>query len=185
MKARPTTACARGSQAKRERLLEAAALLIVDRGVTHLTLDAVREAAEISKGGLLYYFDSKAALLAALVDMLAERFVGEVEARVTDSAHARAPLAHAYLETVASMGDASSRHTCKALSAICMAHPELLANVRARLARIARNREPPGTDPLHSLRLRLIADGLWLAQLFDHQDIDPNLWTALLQSLRE
>jgi AcrR family transcriptional regulator len=176
------TALTRGSEAKRDRLLEAAAVLILERGVTHVTLDAVREAAGISKGGLLYYFGSKAALLEALVDMLMERFVGEVQDRVADNTHSRAPLAHAYLETVANIGDSPlQQQTCKALSAICMTHPELLPKVRAHLACISLDSEPAGTDPLYSMQLRLLADGLWLADLFNHHGTDLTRRAALLQ----
>ena len=54
-------------------MLDAAAALVLKRGTVALTLDAVAEAAHVSKGGLLYYFDSKNSLLEALADYLAEQ----------------------------------------------------------------------------------------------------------------
>jgi AcrR family transcriptional regulator len=55
----------------RDRLLDAAERVVVEAGATHLTLDAVAKSAGVSKGGLLYHFPSKEALLEG---MLARHF---------------------------------------------------------------------------------------------------------------
>ena len=52
----------------RETLLDAAEAVVLASGAVHLTLDAVAERAGVSKGGLLYNFRSKDALLQAMVD---------------------------------------------------------------------------------------------------------------------
>jgi AcrR family transcriptional regulator len=62
----------------RQRLLDAAERVVVESGATHLTLDAVAKSAGVSKGGLLYHFPSKEALLEG---MLARHFQ-EVDAEV-------------------------------------------------------------------------------------------------------
>src|SRR5690348_13483576 len=54
----------------RGRLLEAACTVAERSGVAALTLDAVAAEARVSKGGLLYHFPSKEALLSGMVDML-------------------------------------------------------------------------------------------------------------------
>jgi AcrR family transcriptional regulator len=61
----------------RERILDAAAELVTEVGSGHLTLDAVAERAGLSKGGLLYNFPSKDALLQGML----ERLIAEVTAR--------------------------------------------------------------------------------------------------------
>ena len=63
----------------RDRLLDAAERVVVESGATHLTLDAVAKSAGVSKGGLLYHFPSKEALLEG---MLSRHFQG-VEAEVS------------------------------------------------------------------------------------------------------
>jgi AcrR family transcriptional regulator len=63
----------------RERLLDAAERVVVESGATHLTLDAVAKSAGVSKGGLLYHFPSKEALLEG---MLARHFQ-QVDAEIT------------------------------------------------------------------------------------------------------
>src|SRR3989337_1315491 len=55
--------CARGRKSSREKILDAAAELVAEIGAGRLTLEAVAERAGLSKGGLLYNFPTKAALL--------------------------------------------------------------------------------------------------------------------------
>jgi AcrR family transcriptional regulator len=62
----------------RERLLDAAERVVVESGATHLTLDAVAKSAGVSKGGLLYHFPSKEALL----DGMLERHFHDVDSEV-------------------------------------------------------------------------------------------------------
>lgn len=50
----------------RDRILEATEQIILNLGPAHLTLDCVAERAGVSKGGLLYHFNSKERLLSAL-----------------------------------------------------------------------------------------------------------------------
>ena len=54
-------------ESTRDRLLDAAEALLVEAGPRGLTLDAVAAAARVSKGGLLYHFRSKDALVEGLV----------------------------------------------------------------------------------------------------------------------
>ena len=70
----------------RDRLLDAAERVVVESGATHLTLDAVAKSAGVSKGGLLYHFPSKEALLEG---MLARHFQ-DVDAEVAKRLEKRA-----------------------------------------------------------------------------------------------
>ena len=62
----------------RDRLLDAAERVVVESGATHLTLDAVAKSAGVSKGGLLYHFPSKEALLEGMLS----RHFADVDAEV-------------------------------------------------------------------------------------------------------
>jgi AcrR family transcriptional regulator len=55
----------------RERLLDAAEKVVARDGVANLTLDAVAREGGVSKGGLLYHFPSKSALITSVVERLA------------------------------------------------------------------------------------------------------------------
>ncbi len=66
--------------ATRDRLLDAFEGLLIAHGVRAATLDAVAAAAEVSKGGLLYHFPSKAALAQGQRERLAELGTADVAA---------------------------------------------------------------------------------------------------------
>lgn len=55
---------------KRTAILDAALEVVEEKGASHLTIDAVAAQTGISKGGLLYHFGSKQALLAGMLEHL-------------------------------------------------------------------------------------------------------------------
>jgi AcrR family transcriptional regulator len=70
----------RGRKSSCERILDAAAELVREIGSGRLTLDAVAERSGLSKGGLLYNFPTKEALLQAMVQRLVDEVSAEREA---------------------------------------------------------------------------------------------------------
>ncbi len=60
----------------RDGILSVAEAILVERGGSALTIDAVAKAAGLSKGGVLYHFPSKACLVEALI----ERSIGAIDA---------------------------------------------------------------------------------------------------------
>lgn len=54
-------------------ILEAAEAVVRDGGAAHLTLDAVADKAGVSKGGLLYHFPTKEALIEGMIAQVIER----------------------------------------------------------------------------------------------------------------
>lgn len=67
---------------KRTEILDAALRVIEQGGVTAVTFDSVAEAAGLTKGGLLYHFPTREAMLHALHKHLADRW----EADLTNAA---------------------------------------------------------------------------------------------------
>ncbi|WP_074035030.1 TetR/AcrR family transcriptional regulator [Exiguobacterium profundum] len=58
------------SNVTKQKLLDAATDIIMNHGVHQLTLDEVAKTAGVSKGGLLYHYPSKEALMTAMVERL-------------------------------------------------------------------------------------------------------------------
>lgn len=75
----------RNPAATRQRLLDAAGDLAFEEGASSLSLDAVAARAGVSKGGLLYHFPSKNALLRAMVAEHVARVRAELESRAPGS----------------------------------------------------------------------------------------------------
>jgi len=88
----------RGRPSARQRILEAAEAVAQKVGPAHLSLEAVAERAGISKGGLLYHFPSKQALIVAVI----EQHISQIEC-VRRKAEAQAasspcPVANGHIE---------------------------------------------------------------------------------------
>lgn len=62
---------------KRETLINSAIQLLQEEGINALTLDAVAKKANTSKGGLLYHFPNKQALIEGIVQDIYEKFSEE------------------------------------------------------------------------------------------------------------
>ena len=67
------------SEQTRARIRVAAAKVIERDGAGHLTLEKVAAEADLSKGGLLYHYPSKDALLQGLLDHLLENRAGLID----------------------------------------------------------------------------------------------------------
>lgn len=61
-------------------MLDAYETLLIDHGPSAATLDAVAAAAGVSKGGLLYHFASKEALVTGLLERLRQRSAADADA---------------------------------------------------------------------------------------------------------
>ncbi len=115
-----------GRPSKKELILDAAAQVVEDQGGAHLTIDAVAATAGISKGGVLYHYPTKRALLQGMLDRLIEtmRSRTETSGSPQGGVHAHA-LGHSQPFTKREEGAAL------AVLAASAEDPELLANARA------------------------------------------------------
>jgi AcrR family transcriptional regulator len=158
-------------QRVRQQLLEVAARLSFEQGAAGVTLDAVSQAAGVSKGGLLHHFPNKMALLDGLFDDLTgklDRTIAE-EMRSDPVAHGR--FTRAYLSCVFALQDEAEAQGWQVLTIALLSEPQLRARWRQWVA--DRADEHVGTDSSAGCLLaRFATDGLWLADLLKSHDID-------------
>ena len=64
----------------RRRIVDAAEEVVLRDGVARLTLDAAAAEAGLSKGGVLYHFASRDALVAGMVDRIIVEFDRDLDA---------------------------------------------------------------------------------------------------------
>ena len=152
----------------KSRILEAAGRVVLDRGAAGLTLDAVAAAAGLSKGGLLYHYGSKEALLAAMV----ERLVAVTEERIaahrsedTDAGSWTRGYLQACVVEELDEQDPAGRLAMALLAAGASA-PDLIVSIRERQEEWRRRLGHDGIDPVTAMIVRLAADGLWMSDLF-------------------
>jgi len=192
----------------RRAILDAANRIVIRDGVARLTLDAVAAEAGVSKGGLLYHFRSKEALITAMIAAYLDDFDGQL-ARLAERepapgdrpdsparerpANADAAAGPGFDAADGPDGDADAaagldgdagrwtrayvRATFDAqpvppelgpgLLAAVATDPALLDPVRERHAAWQARSEADGIDPTLAMVVRLAADGLAYADLFD------------------
>ena len=99
----------------RERILEAASKLVVDRGFAATSVDAVLDAAGTTKGAFFHHFESKAALGHALVERYAagdiallEEFLCRAEASSDDPAEQLVAFLRLFEEAAGELAQAES-----------------------------------------------------------------------------
>ncbi len=159
----------------RQRLFTAAMKVVRERGVGRLTLDAVAQAAGVSKGGLLYHFPSKEALLVALTETVIAQFETAIAREAeADPGAAAGRWVRAYARASLSLSRAELDLTA-ALLAAAGTDPALLAPWRAAFARWQAGIVADGLDPATATLVRLAVDGLWLADLLGLAPLDATL----------
>ncbi|MFC4535546.1 TetR/AcrR family transcriptional regulator [Sphaerisporangium dianthi] len=139
---------------RKDELLNAAEELLADQGAACLTLSAVAERAGVSKGGLLYHFATKEALIKGLIERLIADFDELVEAQ-GEGSYTRAYLA----ATMAAVRSGRLRRWAVVTGAA--GDPLLLAPLREAMARWHREGMESEPDPMAAQIIRLACEGLW------------------------
>ncbi|MEO3470955.1 TetR/AcrR family transcriptional regulator [Roseomonas sp. CAU 1739] len=155
----------------RTRILDAVERIIVNKGVGGLTLEAAAREAGVSKGGLLYHFASKEALLTGLLQRLSDFVAAEYAAGVARQPEgpgrfARVQIAWAFGESDCYPGE--DRHDRAAAVFLAAFHhdPALLDPMRAVMARM--KADLLADDIPHGVAMTILTatDGLFMAHLF-------------------
>ncbi len=159
-------------ETSQDAILDAAQAVVLERGASHVTLDAVAERAGLSKGGVLYHFQNKEAMLAALVERMVRTFTAVVEQKRQALGGDPARALEAHVEAVFSMGDQMNDAACALLPALS-SNPVLLEPLRAlyreHYRELARSRVGQDQAAIVSLAL----DGLWLMDMFQISPLEP------------
>ncbi|WP_345565610.1 TetR/AcrR family transcriptional regulator [Nonomuraea rosea] len=150
---------------RRDELLDAAEELLCDQGSTALTLAAVADRAGVSKGGLLYHYGSKEALIKGMIERLIEDFDELLAAQPGETYTER------YLgATLAAVRSGRLRRWAVVTGA--SGNLFLLAPLREAMTRWHRDELSEEPDPRASQIVRLACEGLW-----DVASHDPELNT--------
>lgn len=168
-----------------ETLLRAAAQVILDKGVEALTLDAVAHQAGVSKGGLLYHFPNKNALVVGLGEQLIQDFEAGLQEEI-DQDNAPGTPGHwvrAYIRSTVRMSKQSLALIARLSSIIVEMPPELARSAEAYEQRCRQRLETDGLDPIQATIIQLAIDGLWFSEVFQFGAPDEPRRTQVLEAL--
>lgn len=170
---------------KKQALIAAALSLVAEQGYSALTLDGVGQAAGVSKGGVLYHFPTKDALVVAMIEQLA---IGLDAAQPDDlGGDPKVPgaAARAYLESIMRPTEPAEHRATFAMLAAVAHDPDLLAPLQEQYRRWGDRLDADGLPGVDAQIVRLAADGLWVAELFELAPPDPARRSEILTRLEQ
>ncbi|WP_329086284.1 MULTISPECIES: TetR/AcrR family transcriptional regulator [unclassified Streptosporangium] len=158
----------------KDRLLDAAAEVLLSEGAESLTLEAVAQRAGVSKGGLFYHFPTKQALVIAMVERLTKAF----DDALAQAGNGPGDFLRAYVQATI-----PERHTTTApadrvtaaLLAGVLVYPAGLEPLRERFAAWQARLTEDGIDPAAATAVRLAVDGWWAVRLLGLSEPGPEL----------
>ncbi|MGG3448524.1 TetR/AcrR family transcriptional regulator [Domibacillus aminovorans] len=161
-----------------KELLAATSRIINTQGVSRLTLENVAQEAGVSKGGLLYHFPNKKALIMGVLNQIIQRYT---DSFLTPSNQDTDPgeTLRAYIEV--SLKD--PQQMTSGLLAAMTSDPELLAPFQEHYELWQKQIEEDGVDPVIATIIRLAVDGLWFSDMFGLAPIQDNLRENVLNEL--
>ena len=169
---------ARG-ETSREKILEAASDLAFRQGAAHLSLDAVAACAGVSKGGLLYNFPNKAALMKALV----EKYMDEFRARLEEATEGEdSNLPARYLDLAVEKMEEKTNSSSGLLAALAE-DPSMLAPVKAFNRDLLDRMKAGGRDVGAILILFLVLEGMRAQHVFGTGILDPEERRLVLEKI--
>ncbi|MGV3578284.1 TetR/AcrR family transcriptional regulator [Brevundimonas sp.] len=171
----------RAPETTRAEILEKAIEVAAEVGATGFTLDAVVARTSVSKGALLHHFPSKMALLEGLVDHLGQMYVDGILKEAARDPNPYGRNARAYLR--AAVNDPVTPQDIsigRVVLAACAIEPALSERWNCWTRKVTADDpcDPVGSDD--ALLLRLIADGLWMSDIFGTHRVSPEQRQALL-----
>jgi AcrR family transcriptional regulator len=171
----------RKAQRTRLKLIEAGRDVALEAGTANLTLAMVARRAGVSKGGVLYHFQTKALLLQALLDFLVDGFEEQVDRIRTEQ---DCSWLTAYLRASFPEEQAGQVRETDILFQLVTVQPELGERLQERFHSWHGRAEERGLSAVEAHLYRCAIDGLWYNEMFGF-NLPREQLTAVLGHLEE
>ena len=148
----------------RRALLDQAAKLALDQGLAAVTVQAVCDAAGVTKGALFHHFAGKQALIDAVVGELLEKLDADIEAAMAEDLRPHGRFTRAYVTVTLDDLILNQNSQWTALYISSLTEPSLRRVTAEWFAKLVERHRPTDDDPVLEV-VRLAADGVWLAGL--------------------
>lgn len=166
----------------KDLILDAAETVVSESGAAHLTLDAVAQKAQVSKGGLLYHYPTKEALLQGMLSRLLDRFDETKKEILAQEPPGPASEFRAHLRACFAYMKQHKRVSAAILAAGAN-DPRLLDPVRERMARDVAALQGSAQAIARALIVFLAVDGLWFNELLETMTLGPDVRQAVMDEL--
>lgn len=172
----------RNSSDTRDKILTAAAKVVLEQGALRMTLEAVASKAGVSKGGLLYHFPSKDALVEGMIDYMVQGLTERI--RIAYEEDELGTNRGRWLRALTRVNfQSKDQELGTGLTAAVLLNPDLLeANRKAYETRQALI-EQDGIDVVTTNIIRLVGDGIWFSELLGLAPPQEPLKTQIMERL--
>lgn len=168
----------------RNEILNAAQQVVAREGAANLTLDAVAKESGFSKGGLLYNFPSKEALIQGMLQRLIDSVEPGMQAFRAELAGQLNPTLRSIIECAHCEG-ALDRNVSMAILAAGAQNPLLLDPLRNLYQQHYQDIQRESPDPDLATLLWAAADGLMFMSLLDMAPFSAEKNQQLMDRLRQ
>jgi AcrR family transcriptional regulator len=173
----------RHADSARERIMDAAEQVVIELGAKHLTFDAVAARSGVSRGGLLYHFPDKKALLKGMIDRLVEHAKEDrIKKRAELPEGTERDLVAHVLSFLHDDEDTRRGHTA-ALFATGAHHPELLAPLKHEYRTFLEELTKNGLRLERAAVIALATDGLRLLECLSASPFTPEERTKIIEEM--
>ncbi|MGZ0043124.1 TetR/AcrR family transcriptional regulator [Paenibacillus ottowii] len=172
------------SNSKRNQILAAASSIVNTHGAEKLTLEAVAKEAGVSKGGLLYHFPNKQALVDTMMEESTNSYISNIIENAINSININGKWSRAYID--ATFNDVKNGNSDEMNSAIIISlytNPDLLTKFKNEYSIIQKNIENEGIDPVIATIVRLAVDGLRFSEILGVGDLNSELREKVIKQL--
>ena len=166
----------------RDKIVDAAEKVVIEVGAAHMTLDAVAEKAGVSKGGLLYHFASKEALLKAMLERRMQRFKETQEEKCGELQNGPTREIKAYILSTLGRDRKMDRIGASLLAAIAH-NPKLLDPAHEDYRRRLNKLIPAELGFERAAVIVLAVDGLRLLELLSLSPFNENQRKKVMEEL--
>jgi len=166
----------------RNALLDAADRVVTQTGVNNLTLEKVAAEAGVSKGGLLYHFPNKDALITGMIERLMHDFSEAIAALMAADPDPDGRWLRAFINATFTPEFAQVERSAGLLAA-ASTDTALLDPFRVQFAAWQDRAAAASDDPAVGTLIRLAADGLWFAELLGISPLDDATRESVRQTL--
>lgn len=148
----------------RRALLDQAARITLEQGLSKVTFQAVADAVGVTKGGVMHHFTTKNALILEVFHDAMAKFEAEVNQAMAEDPVRYGSFTRAYINATISLGEKGQEEldSQATLYALMLGDSEL-RELWAKWAN-AQLKKHQATDNTETLcMVRLVADGIWLS----------------------
>lgn len=179
----------KGVLISKDQLLDAAEAVVLRDGIGSLTFDAVAEEGGVSKGALVYHFNSKTGMVGAMTQRIADRWEREFGDEIARTPEGPGRVARAFLNYC--MCDPNSwseslRRNSQVLLAAVTHDRQSIEPVRRVFERFYAMADDDGLPPSVSRAVIAAADGVWFYWTIGLVEVRPetvNQMRSVLQGV--